>query len=271
MTLPIALLFGLVQGLTEFLPVSSSGHLAILSMLTLENSDLFFPILLHVATFLAVCAVFYKDIWALLRELFLFIPDTLKKRAPRDPAHRHMLGMMILSLLPLIPVVFFKDKIEALFNTPWLIGLALCVTAVLLVLADRFGRGTKTVGTMTARDAVIIGLVQMIAVIPGISRSGATMTAALFCGMTREDSVKYSFVLSLPTILAAAVLEFADVVGTGVDPALLLPYAAGFVVAAVTGYLAIGLVKLISKNGKLKIFSFYCAALAAGLFLSYLF
>ena len=271
MTIPIALLFGLVQGLTEFLPVSSSGHLAILSMLTLDNTDLFFTVLLHVATFLAVCVAFYKDIWALLRELILFIPDTIRKRPPRDPAYRHMLGMMILSLLPLVLVVFFKDRIEALFTTPWLNGLSLCVTAVLLLFADRHGNGTKTVGTMTVRDAVIIGLVQMIAVIPGISRSGATLTAALFCGMTREDAVKYSFVLSLPTILAAAVLEFAGAAASGIDSALLLPYAAGFVVAAVTGYFAIGLVKLISKNGKLKIFSFYCAALAAGLFLSYLF
>ena len=99
----------------------------------------------------------------------------------------------------------------------------------------------------------------------------ATLTAALFCGLAREDAVKYSFLLSLPTIVAAAALEILDVLGTGLDTAMLLPYAVGCVVAAVTGYLAIGMVRMISKNGKLKVFSFYCAALALGLFASYLF
>ena len=124
---------------------------------------------------------------------------------------------------------------------------------------------------MTVRDAIINGLVQMVAIIPGISRSGATLTAALFCGLSREDSVKYSFLLSLPTIVAAAALEILEVIGTGFDTALLAPYAVGCVLAGVTGYFAIGMVRMISKNGKLKIFSFYCAALALGLFASYLF
>ncbi|MBR5519511.1 MAG: undecaprenyl-diphosphate phosphatase [Clostridia bacterium] len=271
MTVWIGALFGLVQGLTEFLPVSSSGHLAILSMLALESTDMFFSILLHVATFIAVCVAFRKDVWALIREVVCLIPDTIRKKEPRDKNYRHMFYMMVISLLPLVAVVFVQDQIEAMCSAPWAIGVALCVTATLLVFADRFGKGTKTVGTMTVRDAIIIGLVQMVAVIPGISRSGATLTAALFCGLAREDAVKYSFLLSLPTIVAAAALEILDVLGTGLDTAMLLPYAVGCVVAAVTGYLAIGMVRMISKNGKLKVFSFYCAALALGLFASYLF
>ena len=271
MTFSLAILFGLVQGLTEFLPVSSSGHLAILSLLTKQESTLAFSVFLHLATFLAVCAVYYKDIWALIRAFFCFLPDKLKKRPARDPAYQHMLGMMILSLLPLVPIVFVKDQIEAACSTPWVIGLALCGTAVLLFFADRFNNGKKTVADMTVRDALIIGLVQMVAVIPGLSRSGATLTAALFCGLKREDAVKYSFILSLPTIVAAAVLEGAALIKGGMASGSVLPYAAGFAVAAVTGYLAIGLVRMISKNGKLKYFSIYCAALAAGLFLSYLF
>ena len=258
MTFSLAILFGLVQGLTEFLPVSSSGHLAILSLLTKQESTLAFSVFLHLATFLAVCAVYYKDIWALIRAFSCFLPDKLKKRPARDPAYQHMLGMMILSLLPLVPIVFVKDQIEAACSTPWVIGLALCGTAVLLFFADRFNNGKKTVADMTVRDALIIGL-------------GATLTAALFCGLKREDAVKYSFILSLPTIVAAAVLEGADLIKGGMASGSVLPYAAGFAVAAVTGYLAIGLVRMISKNGKLKYFSIYCAALAAGLFLSYLF
>lgn len=268
MTYLLAMLFGAVQGLTEFLPVSSSGHLAVLSMLTLESSDLFFPILLHLGTFTAVCAVYRRDIYELLRAFFLFVPDKLKKRHTSEPGHTRMLGMMIVSLLPLFAVVPFKSTIEAAFESPLAIGISLLITAVLLLLADRFNKGEKTVMTMTVRDAVIIGLFQVCALLPGISRSGATLAAALFCGLNREDAVKYSFILSLPTIAAAAMLEISDAVKAGIDSAFFGPYALGFLVAAVTGFAAIFMVRMISKKGKLKIFSVYTAALGAGLLLS---
>lgn len=268
MGLWIAVLFGAVQGLTEFLPVSSSGHLAILSMLALDGSDIVFTILLHLATFISVCVVYRKDIWALLAALFTFIPDKLAHRAHKDPDSVHMLGMIIITLLPLLLVLPVKSKIEAAFGSAVAIGILLIVTAALLFFANRRRGGIKTTATMTWRDALIIGFAQLFAVMPGLSRSGTTLAAALFCGMERENAVKYSFVISLPTILAAAVLELSDV--TAVSSAMIAPYALGFLTAAVTGYLAIGLVRFISKKSKLWIFSIYCAALGAGLLISQL-
>ena len=268
MTYTLAMLFGVIQGLTEFLPVSSSGHLAILSMLTLESSDIFFTILLHIATFVAVCAAYRRDIYELLRALFLYIPDKLNKRTPGP--YSRVIVMLIISLLPLVAVVPFKSKIEASFESPVVIGAMLLLTAVLLFLADRFNKGNKTIQNMTAKDALIIGLFQMCAVMPGLSRSGATLCAALFCGLDRENSVKYSFILSLPTIAAAAVLGASDAIKTGISPTLFGPYALGCVVAAISGFAAIFLVRLISKKGKLKIFSAYTAALGAGLLFSYI-
>lgn len=268
MTYTLAILFGAVQGFTEFLPVSSSGHLAILSMLTLGAPDLFFTILLHIATFVAVCAVYRRDIYELLRAFFLFIPDRLNKRAPH--AYSRVIVMLIISLLPLVAVVPFKSRIEASFESPAVIGAMLLLTAVLLFLADSFNKGDKTIHSMTVKDALIIGLFQMCAVMPGLSRSGATLCAALFCGLDRENAVKYSFILSLPTIAAAAVLGISDAVKTGISPELFGPYALGCIIAAASGFAAIFLVRLISKKGKLKIFSAYTAALGIGLLVSYI-
>jgi undecaprenyl-diphosphatase len=270
LTYALALLFGAVQGLTEFLPVSSSGHLAILSMLALDGeSDLVFTILLHVATFAAVCVAYRRDIYGLLRAFFLFVPDKIKKR--ETSAYTRMIGMMIISLLPLVAVIPFKSRVEEAFASPLSIGVSLLVTAVLLFLSDRFNKGAKTFETMTVKDALIIGLFQLCAVLPGLSRSGTTLAAALFCGLDRENAVKYSFILSLPTIAAAAVLELSGAVKEGIDAALIGPYALGCAVAAVTGFAAIFTVRIISKKGKLRIFSYYTAALGAGLLLSLVF
>ncbi len=264
----LAMLFGAVQGFTEFLPVSSSGHLALLSMLTLENSDLFFPVFLHIATFIAVCIVYRKDIGQLIKAVFLFIPRKITKAKSSSPTHEHMVGMLILSILPLFAILPFKDTVEKLFNSPLAIGIALLVTAALLFVANRYGDGKKTVADMTVTDAIIIGFVQLIAVVPGLSRSGATLAAALFCGLDRENAVRYSFILSLPTIIGAALVEGIGVLRGGTVAFDTIPYLAGFFVAAVTGLLAIGLVKKLIKSRKLSIFSIYTAALGIGLLIT---
>ncbi|MBR6739667.1 MAG: undecaprenyl-diphosphate phosphatase [Clostridia bacterium] len=267
MSYSLAALFGLVQGLTEFLPVSSSGHLAILSMLSLSADGAVFTLLLHLATFAAVCVAFKDDIFKLIRELFCYIPDRIRHRESPNPDTRRMLEMAVISLLPLIIVLPIKDTVEAAFSSPIAIGVALAVTSVLLILADRFGNGDKTAGGITVRDALVIGIFQLFAVLPGLSRSGATITAALLCGLSRDTAVKYSFIISLPTILAAVLLDLPDIIST-VSGEALLPMLLGFAVAAVSGYFAIGLVKLISGKRKFWIFSVYTAALSAGLIIS---
>lgn len=264
MSLPHALLFGLVQGLTEFLPVSSSAHLAVVALLIQGDTSLAFSVLLHTATLLVVCTVYRRDVAVLLRA-GLRLPF---RRTPQDAADRRMLNRLLLSLLPLLPAVLVRDAIEAAASKPWMLALALCGTAMLLCLADRCQNGTKTIAEMTVRDALVIGAAQLLAVVPGLSRSGLTLTAALLCGLRTDDAVRYSFLLSLPTVLAAAVLEGGDLLHTGPEPGIIAGCMVGFAAAAVSGFLSIRLLKKAVRVGRLKLFALYCAALAAGLFLS---
>lgn len=264
MSLSHALLFGLVQGLTEFLPVSSSAHLAIAALLTQGHISLAFSVLLHTATLLVVCTVYRCDVVALLRA-GLRLPF---RRTPQDAADRRMLNRLLLSLLPLLPAVLVRDAMEAAASKPWLLALALCGTAMLLCLADRCSKGSKTIAEMTVRDALVIGAVQLLAVMPGLSRSGVTLTAALLCGIRADDAVRYSFLLSLPTVLAASVLECGNLLQTGSEPGIVSACLAGFATAVVSGFLSIRLLKKAVRVGRLKLFALYCAALAVGLFLS---
>lgn len=264
MSLSHALLFGLIQGLTEFLPVSSSAHLAIAALLTQGRTSMAFSVLLHTATLLVVCIVYRRDVAALLCA-GLRLPF---RRAPQDAADRRMLSRLLLSLLPLLPAVLVRNAIEAAASKPWLIALALCGTAILLCLADRCSKGSKTIAEMTVRDALVIGAAQLLAVVPGLSRSGVTLTAALLCGLRADDAVRYSFLLSLPTVLAAAVLEYGNLLQTGSESGIVTACIVGFAAAAASGFLAIRLLNKAVRVGRLKLFALYCAALAAGLFLS---
>lgn len=259
-----ALLLGLVQGVTEFLPVSSSAHLAIVSLLMHGGISLAFSVFLHTATLLVVCTVYHRDVGALMRVGL----QGFCRRKPQDEAAKRLLYRLFVSLLPLIPIVLVKDSIEAVCATPWIMGVALCGTAVLLCIADGCPKGSKTISELTVRDALMIGLAQMLAVVPGLSRSGVTLTAALLCGIRREDAVRYSFLLSLPTVLAAAVLESGEMLQTGLESGTITVGAVGFAAATASGYLSMRLLKKTVQVGHLKFFAIYCAALAAGLFLS---
>lgn len=264
MSLSHALLLGLVQGLTEFLPVSSSAHLALVSLLMHFHTSLAFSVLLHTATLLVVCTVYRRDVVALLRA-GLRMPF---RRTPQDAADRRMLNRLLLSLLPLLPAVPVRDAIEAVATKPWMLALALCGTASLLCLADGCKKGTKTIAELSVRDALVIGAAQLLAVVPGLSRSGVTLTASLLCGIRADDAVRYSFLLSLPTVLAAAVLECGELLHTGPEPGIVTACIVGFAAAAASGFLSVRLLNRAVRVGRLKLFALYCAALAAGLFLS---
>ena len=256
----LAVIMGIVQGFTEFLPVSSSGHLALVQNIVdfeaYMSSHMIFDIALHLGTLVSVVIAFWDDI------KFLFVSgiDWLR-HGFRVEKHegRNTVFMLFIATLPLIVAYLLKDKIEEAFQNPVLIGVALLFTATILWLSDRVTGGKKMGGTMGIKDALVIGLMQMIAVLPGVSRSGSTMTAGLFTGLKRDFAVKFAFLLSIPAVLGATVTSIPDVLAmtwTGND---VVTFLVGIVCAAVSGYYAIFMVRKIAASKNFKYFAYYCA------------
>lgn len=252
---------GIIQGLTEFLPISSSGHLSVAQhFLGVEESGLLISIVLHLGTLLAVFIAFYRDIGGMIKEFFLTIGDifTGKFSWSNMNDNRKMLFMVIIATLLLVPAYFVKDFFTSMEGDGDIIfeGCAFMFTALLLFLSDACVNGLKTGKDMKIRDAIAVGLFQCVALFPGVSRSGSTITSGLFCGLSRETAVKFSFILGIPAILGGSVLEIKDAFESGVEfdiPML----ATGFVAAAVVGVLSIKLVSLVTKKNKFKLFGVY--------------
>lgn len=265
MTLWFAIFLGFIQGVTEFLPVSSSGHLSIFQnvfgMQDIEQNHLFFDVLLHLGTLVSVCIVYRKDIAELINAFFALFKRggkgevTAKHRSPI-----RLLIMIIIATLPLAAAVILKDYVEKLYYNVTFIGLALLVTGLLLFISDRIVKGKKNEKNAKMSNALIVGIAQAIAIVPGLSRSGTTITAGLFQGFDREFAVKFSFIMSIPAILGANILTLIDALKAGVDLSLLPMYLAGVVTAAVSGFFAIKLVKLISQKERFGSFAYYCWA-----------
>ena len=251
-----ALILGLVQGLTEFLPVSSSGHLAIgREILGVEAAeDLVFEIMVHVATVLATIIVFRKQIWKLLCGLFKF-----KYNDETD----YILKICI-SMIPVFIVgMFFKDKVESMFSSLLVVGLALVVTAMLLFFSDIYG-GRGRIAARQYRNGIgwwqafVIGIGQAFAVIPGLSRSGTTISTGLLCGVKRSDVAQFSFLMVLVPILGEAFLDLVggDVASSSVGA---FPLLVGFLAAFVSGLFACKVMIALVKKAKLRWFALYCA------------
>lgn len=256
---------GIIQGLTEFLPISSSGHLSVAQhFMNVGEESLLISIVLHLGTLLAVIIAFRKRIIGIIKEFFLAIGDifTGKFRWSKMNDDRRMMVMIIIATLILVPVYFFKDFFTSVEGDGDIIfeGCAFLFTALLLILSDACVKGLKTGKDIKLKDAVIIGLFQCVALFPGVSRSGSTTTAGLFCGLTRETAVSFSFILGIPAILGGSLLEIKEVVETGAEIEI-LPLVIGFAVAAVVGLLAIKLVKVIINHDKFKIFGIYALIL----------
>lgn len=257
-----AILLGLVQGIAEFLPISSSGHLSILQnlfhMSTTENGHLFFDVLLHLGTLFSICIVYWRDIVAMVRETFAFFRNTrlpAEQRQQQLPAARMVL-MIILATLPLFLILPINDKVEQLYYHTFFIGLMLILTGFLLFVADKMPKGTRMF--FSVRDALIIGVCQAVATIPGLSRSGTTIAAGMATGLDRSFAVRFSFLMSLPAVLGANILSLAKAAKTGIDVSLLPAYLIGMFVAMVSGIAAIGLVKRLTSKGRFGAFSYYC-------------
>lgn len=264
-----AILMGALQGVAEFLPISSSGHLALFqrffSMENYEETQMFFTVLLHLGTLLSVFVYYWHDIIDMIREFFLAIGDLLHARqrrgrpAPTPPA-RQLVLLIVVSILPLFLILPVKDAIEAAMSNAAIVSLALIVTGCILYLSDRMAKGRKTARTATVADALLVGCAQAVGTLPGISRSGVTISAGLLRGFDRTFAVRFSFLMSLPAVLGANILTLKDAVEAGIDLAQLPVYIAGTLVAAVVGYFAIHLVNLLSDKGKFGAFAWYCWA-----------
>ena len=265
MTTLMALLLGLVQGLAEFLPISSSGHLSLLQhFFGLEEVDNLFNVLLHFATLIAVCVVYWRDIVEMVVEFFrgiaaLCTPKKAGARAEHPPEGRRLVLLVILATLPLVLVLPINSKVEALGGNPVFVSAALLVTGFILFFSDRVAKGRKTARTATVGDALLVGLAQAVATVPGLSRSGCTISAGLLRGFDRKFAVRFSFLMSLPAVLGATLLKVIQTVRDGgIDTALLPKYLLGMVAAGVVGYFSIRLVQLLADKGKFGKFAYYC-------------
>ncbi len=258
-----AFIQAVIQGLTEFLPVSSSGHLSLFQHFTglSGESGIMFSIILHIGTLVAVVGAFYKLIWALIKEFFVMLKDifTGKFSFKNMNPERNMIIMIIVALLPL--VVFYLllgDVYKAVASDNDIIveGCCFLITALLLFVADRRLNGKKTKGDITAKDALIIGTLQGIAPLPGVSRSGSTISAGLMRGLDKATAVAFSFILGIPAILGGSVMELKEV--TPADLNLSIPVIiVGLVVSAVVGFLSIKMVQWLLNSDKFKIFMIY--------------
>ena len=267
MTYLLSILMGIIQGVAEFLPISSSGHLALFQtffgMETVEEKYMFFTVLLHFGTLISVCVVYWRDIADMIREFFLGIAALMgrKDTGVTPPPARRMVMLIIIATLPLFVMVLLQDAINQLFSNSIMVSCALIVTGFILFFSDRLAKGHKTARNATVADALIVGCGQALAVIPGLSRSGTTISVGMLRGFDRAFAVRFSFLLSLPAILGANVLEIKDAVEAGFPMEELPMYLVGVAVAAVVGYFAIRLVKSLADKGK---FAYYCWAVGLG-------
>lgn len=261
-----AILQGILQGLTEFLPVSSSGHLSLFQHFTGLDGEgaVTMTIVFHLGTLAAVFIAFWDKIKKLIFEAFRMLKDifTGKFKWKTMNPERRMIMMIIVSILPLFGFYIFRDFFERLSSDSDIIveGIAFLYTSALLFMSMRYGKGCRTAGETTVPAALTIGVFQGIALVPGISRSGSTISAALFTGMKREDAVEYSFILGIPVILAGAVVKLGEASSAEIS-ANFVPLLVGFVVSAIAGYFAIRLIKMLVVNDKFHVFAWYTLAL----------
>ncbi len=268
MSILSAVLLGLVQGVTEFLPISSSGHLAIaehlLNMQGASDVPEFFDVLLHLGTLVAVFVAYWGDIREMIVEFFAGIGDLARHSTPNPvPPARRLILMIVVGTLPLFAMVPFRRFFTGLGDNMYFIGGALIFTGLLLFLSDRTRRGRKTEKTATMLDALLVGIGQAVALCPGVSRSGMTITTGCFAGFERKFAVRFAFLLSIPAVLGANILTLKDALDAGIDFSSVPVYLVGVAVAAVSGYACIRLLRYVADKGRFGAFAYYCWAAGA--------
>ena len=260
-----AIILGIVQGLTEFLPVSSSAHLVLVPQLigvtyASDAQAVAFDTLLHLGTLVAVIAYFWRDIISIIMGLVSSILDIFKgnfKTGLKEDSSKKLAWLLVIGTIPAaLAGILFHKQFDALFSNVVAVGFFLIITGILLWTAERVKTGHKEVKDITLKNALVIGIFQAFAIAPGISRSGATISAGLFLGVERELAARYSFLLAIPAIAGAAAVQFKDIgVGLEANTAALV---AGFLSAVIVGFLAIGLLLKIIRERTLRVFAYYC-------------
>lgn len=255
-----AIFLGLLQGITEFLPISSSGHLALVEFFWgIEEAGLTFDVALHLGTLLGVCIYFRRD-------LLMMLVSLVKPRLLGEDAgyQRRLAFYICLGTLPAVAAGYFlKDIAETSFRSPYLIAATLSGAGLLLLLADKAGKHLRDIKSIGFVDTVLIGVFQAFALMPGVSRSGITMTAGLMRGFNRMSGARFSFLLSIPIILGAGVYNLPDIIRQGSEPGQLGFYLAGFVAAAISGYMVIAFLLRFIQSHSFAIFAYYRFVLAA--------
>ncbi len=259
-----AIIIGIVQGLTEFLPVSSSAHLVFVPEIMGVQSSLAFDTLLHIGTLVAIFAYFWNDIIHMIKSFFSSLGDIPRrefKKNFQEDQYKKLAWLVIIGTIPAgIAGILFKSNFESLFSSILAVGIFLIITGFLLWGSERFSQrirpeDRKPLKKLTIKNSLIVGIAQAFAIAPGISRSGATISAGLFLGFERELAARYSFLLSIPAILGAALVQAKDITSLDMSTAALV---AGFLAAAISGYLAIKFMLKLIKERSLLIFAYYC-------------
>ena len=257
------ILQAIIQGLTEFLPVSSSGHLSLFQHFTGKSGEgaLMLSAVLHLGTLLAVFICFRQTIIELIKEFFVMLKDifTGKFKWSEMNGYRRMIIMIVISTACLLPFYIFKDWFTGISEDSSILAEGLCFlyTAAILYMSDKCTKKNKKEQDITVKDAVTVGFFQGVALLPGVSRSGSTITAGLFSGFSRSMAVQYSFILGIPAILGSCLLEVKDAIQEDAVTVSFGHCVLGFIVAAVVGICAIKMVDWLIKSDKFKVFAYY--------------
>lgn len=259
MKLEDAIILGVIQGLTEFLPVSSSGHLTLgKALLGINEKGILFEVVVHLGTLFAVVTAFWPDIvWLLTGFIRLFKQDSPSQEPnPKEVLAGQYIAFLIWGTIPAVIVgLFFKDYFERAFSSPLLASVLLLVTGTILLLS-RLGLNAK--GGVTLKRSVIVGAAQAFAILPGISRSGTTISVGMLCGIRRDEAARFSFLLAIPAIAGAFLLQLKDAIKSPPTEEAFIALLAGFVVSYLSGYLAIRFLMSLVRRGRLDYFAWYC-------------
>ena len=287
MSVLYAIIMGVIQGVTEFLPVSSSGHLAVFqNLFDIEMPGLFFDVLLHVGTLVAVFLCFYRDIFKLVAELVGMLADVFRNlnilfqnmtADHRQPTRRIITNgyrkfdvLLIMATIPTAVIgIWDRHLVEKMNQVLLLPGICLIITGLILLLADRIPGGDKTPRNTTFSNAFLIGIAQGVATLPGISRSGSTLTACLGSGFKRNYAVRFTFILSIPAILGSLLFELGDVDYSALDGQMVGFCLIGMAVAAVVGFFCIRVMLVIVRRRKFLPFAVYCFGIGAASVIAY--